>query len=722
MSTVKPAPVPTTSPAPGEPADLGTGAAHRWALGGILLLALLLYVWAIDAGGFGNAYYSAAVKSMTRSPGNFLFGAFDPVGVVSTDKPPMSLWPQALTVLVFGFHSWTVLLPQAVEGVAAVFLLHRTVRLWAGERVALLAALILTLTPVTVAIDRDNNTDALLVLLLLAAAYAFTRSVLAAAIRSRRNWLLACGFWIGCGFSTKWLEAWILLPGLTLAFLVCTAGPVRRRVLDLLAAGGVLLVSSFWWPVLHDLWPGHTPFVDASTDGSALQVIFGYNGFGKIFDFGQVYNGGGINVALGMVGMGGGEPVVTRMFSPEVGGQISWLLPLSLLALGAVGASGYRRLWFRQPGDAAERAGWLLWGSWLVVTAAVFSFVQGIWHPYYTAMLAPAVAAVSAAGLARLWRDYREASGRGWTLLPLGVALTTAWAFVLVSRDTSWYGWTRWAVAALAALALAGLLLGRLAPGRARSLGRPAMVLAVVSVLFTTAVWSAGTALEHGTNGGFPSAGPPNRKLDAMLHGRLAFVVELPSVMFESGGTGAAAAAGIQPTGGGNLPAGAPPKLDFRLAPEQYRRQPARGAGLGGAELSGENRRALDYAVAHADGAQIALAVEGGGIAAAQFIVDSDATVVGMGGYLGADNVPSVDQLTGWIADGRLRFVLSAAPGAPRRGGIAGMGGEAQRRRVAFVQQHCQAVDPAAYGGTAPDTDGKLPFPSFADSVLYRCG
>ena len=150
---------------------------RMWTLVVICVVAALLYVWKIGDGQIGNNYYSAAVKSMTRSFTNFLFGSFDPYGVFTVDKPPMSLWPQALSVLVFGYHGWALLLPQVVEGVAAVFLLHRTVRLWAGEEAGLLAALILALTPITVAIDRVNNPDTLLVLLLVAAAYAVTRSV-----------------------------------------------------------------------------------------------------------------------------------------------------------------------------------------------------------------------------------------------------------------------------------------------------------------------------------------------------------------------------------------------------------------------------------------------------------------------------------------------------------------------------------------------------------------
>ncbi|HEX7305717.1 ArnT family glycosyltransferase, partial [Lentzea sp.] len=463
----------------GRPAGAQQSRWHVWVLVAICVLAGALYTWAIGAGQIGNSYYSAAAKSMSTSFTNFLFGSFDPAGVVTVDKPPMALWPQAVAVWIFGFHGWVVLLPQVVEGVAAVFLLHRTVRLWADENVALLAALIFALTPITVAINRDNNPDTLLVLLLVAAAYALTRSVRSAESRPRTKWLLWCAFFVGCGFLTKMLQAWIVVPGFALAYLMGSSAPVKRRVLDLLAAGGVLVASSFWWVALHAFWPGSKPYIGGSTDGGAWDLIIGYNGLGRVFGGsgnlgggsmgrmppgqvpgGQVPGGqmpsgqlpGGMEFGGGPGGgaMFGGQPGATRMFDAAVGGQISWLLPLCLIVLVAVSVAGVLRWRRGVPGDAAERAGWFLWGSWLLVTAVVFSFAQGIFHPYYTTMLAPAVAAISAAGLVMFWR------ARSFVrfLLPLSVAVTAVWAYVVVSRDTAFHGWTRWVVLGVAAVAI----------------------------------------------------------------------------------------------------------------------------------------------------------------------------------------------------------------------------------------------------------------------------
>lgn len=649
-----------------------------WTLAAICVVAGALYVWAIGAGQVGNAYYAAAAKSMSMSFTNFLFGSFDPAGVVTVDKPPMSLWPQAISVWMFGFHGWAVLLPQVVEGVAAVFLLHRTVRLWADEKVALLAALILALTPITVAINRDNNPDTLLVLLLVAAAYAFTRSVQSAESRPRTKWLLWCAFFIGCGFLTKMLQAWIVVPGFALAYLVGSSAPVKRRVLDVLAAGAVLIASSFWWVALHAWWPGSKPYIGGSTDGSAWDLIIGYNGLGRVFGGSGNRGGGSAPEFLGgpppgaqvPTGQGpmefggpgggamfGGQAGITRMFGASVGGQISWLLPLCLLVLVAVAVAGVLRWRAKVPGDAAERAGWFMWGSWLLVTALVFSFAQGIWHPYYTTMLAPAIAAISAAGLMMFWR------ARSFVrfLLPLGIAITAGWAFVVVSRDTSWHGWTRWATAGVAVLAIVVLLAG---------LRRAGLVAALVAVLLTPAVWSTATAATATGNGVMPAAGPMER-------GGGGFEVFMNGQQPPDGNQ--------QPPGGTQQPRGNRPQIGMMPGP---------GGNRG--ELTDEQKRILAYAEEHGGGAEITLAIAGSAQAASPYIMGSDAVVIGMGGFSGSDNAPSVDQLQTWVSEGKLKFVLS---GGDRMGGRGGPGGRDDHGRQEWITQHCSTVDPSAYGG-----------------------
>ncbi|MFD9961210.1 ArnT family glycosyltransferase [Amycolatopsis sp. NPDC058986] len=709
-------PAETTSVPPGETTAAPTR--PRWqpyALAAIVVLSLLLYGWGIGSEGWGNTFYSAAVKSMGQSLTNFLFGAYDPAGVVTVDKPPMALWPQVFSTWIFGFHGWSLLLPQVIEGGAAVFLLHRTVRRWAGENVALLAALVLALTPITVAINRDNNPDTLLVLLCVAAAYAFTRSVEPGITsRSATKWLLQAAFWCGCCFVTKMLAGWMIVPALGLAYLFGRNAPWQRKALDLLIATGVLLVSSLWWVALTAWWPGEKPYIGGSADGSAWDLIIGYNGLGRVFgqkigpNGGSMGGPGGPGAMVGgpggpgggpgpefTVGAGfGGDAGISRLFGSEVGGQISWLIPAALLVLIAVAVAGVLRWRRKEPADHFGRAGWWLWGSWLVVIGLVFSYQEGIFHSYYTTQLAPAIAALIAAGAAVFWRYYRAPAGYSWLLLPAGVALTAVWAWVVISRDTSWHGWLRYAVAAAGVLAVAGLVVARLVKTGAGA--RVAAVLGVVTMLVTPGAWSvakAATSTGGGLGGGtLPSAGP-NTGMPGGIH--------------------------IAGGGGPGMP------NVQELEEIMTTGKTPGGRRIGGAELSEEQRGILDYVTAHSGDAKIKLAVEGGSMGSAGYIINSDATIIGMGGFMGGDDAPSVDKLAAWQRDGALGFVLSSAKeDANKQGRRGGLGmSEASTARIAWVQQHCTAVPPSAYGGSAPEprTGQRMMLPGGESDTLYDC-
>ncbi|EWM12854.1 glycosyltransferase family 39 protein [Kutzneria sp. 744] len=734
MTTAAQASAPPAGPATPEESP---GLRPRWrsyALGAILVGATVLYGWDIWGSGWGNEFYSAAVKSMSQGLTNFVFGSFDPAGVVTVDKPPMGLWPQVVSVWIFGWHAWALALPQAIEGVAAVFLLHRTVRRWAGENVALIAAAALALTPITVAIDRVNNPDAALTLLCVAAAYAFTRSVEAGIpTRSATKWLLQAAFWVGCGFLTKSLAAWMIVPALAVGYLFGRNASWGRRIGDLVAAGGVLLVSSFWWVLLTVVWPSPKPYVGGSTDGGELSLIFGYNGLGRVFGEGVGrgggggagggfpggagggaasggaggfpggtgggaaggaggFPGGGTGGAGGFPGGGGGFPGgggrgggggfggfaegngITRMFGEQVGGQISWLMPLGLFVLAVVAVVGVFSWRRRLPADHQRRAGWFMWGTWLIVLSLVFSFQQGIFHQYYTTQLGPAVAALAGAGLALLWRHYRHPVGVSWLLLPAGIVITAVWAWVLVSRDTSWNGWLRYAVAIVAVISVIGLVLAKLLNAGG---ARIAAVLGIVAVLLAPGVWSAAAAVDSGSAGGpggLATAGPPGGGFGGFGGGA-------------GGGRrggGAGGQGGFQGFPGGQQPT--PEQL------EQLEQRFRGGGGRGGSTLTAEDQKILDYVTKNAPDATVKLAVEGGAMASETFIVNSDVTVIGMGGFMGTDDAPSVDLLKQWQSQGHLGFVLEG-------GGFGGRGGGVSQERTQWVQQNCKVVPASAYGG-----------------------
>jgi 4-amino-4-deoxy-L-arabinose transferase-like glycosyltransferase len=642
----------------------------RVVLGAICVLAAVLYGWGIGTSGWGNPYYSAAVKSMSASLTNFVFGSFDPLGVVTVDKPPMALWPMVASAAVFGYHGWSLLLPQVIEGVAAVFLLHRTVRCWAGEHVGLLAALVFALTPVTVAINRDTNPDTLMVLLLVAAAYALTRSVqrpLRAGGATRA--LMLAAVLLGLGFITKMLQAWIVVPVFALAYLVGSPAPVRRRLLDLLGAGVVLVASSMWWVALVSFWPGSKPYIGGSTDGSVLNLVIGYNGLGRILGraAGRELVGGpaglGVPGGPGVPGGGhggggfGGSPGITRLFGEQVGGQISWLLPLCLLVLVAVTIAGIRQLRSAPTQDPARRAGWVLWGGWLLLVGLVLSFAQGGFHSYYTTEMAPALAAVTAAGVAAMWRHFRRPGGYRWLLFPAAVTLTVGWAWLLVSRDISWNGWLRYAVAGVGVAAVVLLVAGRLSLRGTRS--RVAGVLSVVALLLAPGVWSFAAS----GGGAMAQAGPPG---SGFGHGR-----------FD------------------------PLRADLVAKGSQ----PARFRGAMGGNLTAEQTAILAYAQTNYAGRRITLAVEGGAMAADAYLIHSDAVIVGMGGFSGQDPAPTAATLAQWVQQGQLRFVLASGHDAGSHGahggsGSPGSGGGVSASRTQWVQQHCAVVNPSSYGGS----------------------
>ncbi|MFD6414867.1 ArnT family glycosyltransferase [Streptomyces sp. NPDC060194] len=735
----------TTTPPPlaARPEPARTHRRPGWwapaALGAVLALAAATHGWALGSLGWGNTYYSAAVKSMGTSWTAFLFGSFDPAGVVTVDKPPAALWPQVVSSKVFGVHGWALILPQAVAGVAAVLVLHRTVRRWAGEGAGLTAALVLTLTPITVAINRDNNPDTLLVLLLVSAAYALTRALEASGSRQRAAtwWLCGSGFLIGAAFLTKMLAGWMVVPAFAAAWLLGAQGTWRFRLTRLAAGGAVLLPASLWWVAMVALWPGERPYIGGSEDGSAWDLVIGYNGLGRVFG-----DGGG-PAAGGAVSFGG-DPGLGRLFNEQVGGQISWLLPACAVALAVAVAGGVLRRRGALPAQALlTSGGWVLWGTWLAVCALVFSTQQGTFHPYYTTQLAPAVAALCGGLLTSLARAHRAGAPWVWPVAAATVAATAAWAAVLVRRSPDWHGWLAWAVVALGCAATALIV----AAARRARLVAPAVGLAVLTAVLAPGAWSlavpaASASPMGGTN---PTAGPAAAPFgDAGPArgdgGRGGMPFGLPSGMPTDLPALPGAGDGGSPPG--DLPEGLPSGMPTDLPALPPGGLPGGGGGaedtgapsfpgvgapgaqgadaLGSGSLSGEQRRILRYAVDQAPSARIALAVDGNAVAAAPFILGSDETVIGMGGFMGTDDAPSLSQLERWTRSGELRFVLasSAGPGpAPRSGGAA-------RERTDWIRAHCAEVDPSAYGGTADassSTGGRGPMGPVGSGSLYDC-
>jgi 4-amino-4-deoxy-L-arabinose transferase-like glycosyltransferase len=488
----------------GEP---GQPAWARPALAALLVATAVLYLAGLSRNGWANDFYAAAVQAGTKSWKAFLFGSFDSGNFITIDKTPASLWVMDLSARVFGVNYWSLLVPQALEGVAAVGVLYATVRRWFGPAAGIIAGAVMAVMPVATLMFRFNNPDALLVLVMVLAAYAITRALESGHTR----WLVLAGGLLGLGYLTKMLQAFLVLPVFALVYLV--AGPPRlgRRIGQLLAGGAAVLVSAGWWVAIVMLTPAaDRPYIGGSTNNSILQLTFGYNGLGRLDgnETGSVGFGNGSGPAFG------GPASLTRLFGAEMGGQISWLIPAALVALAAL-------LWLSRRSRRTDRtrSAALLWGGWLVLTGLVFSYMSGIIHPYYTVALAPAVGALAGIGAVALWRDRRTAFARA--ALTAMLVVTAGWAWVLLGRSPGWYSWLRVAVVAaalgsaavvLASPRLAGAGGGRPAAPVAASRGRTLLAavplsLAMIAGLGGPLAYSVNTAATAHT-GALPSAGP----------------------------------------------------------------------------------------------------------------------------------------------------------------------------------------------------------------------
>jgi 4-amino-4-deoxy-L-arabinose transferase-like glycosyltransferase len=464
-----------------------TPIAERVAFCVLLASTGLLYLWNLSSSGWANSFYSAAVQAGANSWTAMLFGSSDAANAITVDKTPAALWVMDFSARIFGVHSWSVLVPQALEGVAAVALLYAAVRRVSGPSGALLAGTILALTPVATLMFRFNNPDALLTLLLVAAAYCVQR---ACERDSGGWWLPLAGVAVGFGFLAKMLQAFLVLPGFAVVFLVAAHPRLRKRIRGVLAAGAAVVISGGWYLALVELWPAAArPYIGGSQHNSIIELALGYNGFGRLTGD----ETGGLGNMNRDVGWG-------RLFGREMGNEISWLIPAAVICI----AAGF---WITRRASRTDptRAALLLWSSWLAATAAVLSYMNGIVHPYYTVAVAPAIAAGIGVGAPLLWRRRHDMVAA--VALSGAVLVTTVLAGVLLARHAAWLSWLSPTIA-VAGVGAAVLLLvvGRLNDVAARAVAS----IAVVAGLAGPAAYSLATAASpHG--GAIPGSGPTLR-------------------------------------------------------------------------------------------------------------------------------------------------------------------------------------------------------------------
>jgi 4-amino-4-deoxy-L-arabinose transferase-like glycosyltransferase len=599
----------------------------------ILVLALALRGWRLGAGGFITPYYMAGVRSMMASWHNFFFNAFDPVGFVSLDKPPLAFWIQSESAELLGFSPFSVLLPQVLEGTASILVLYHLVRHVFGTAAGLLAALFLALTPVAVAVDRSNNTEPLLVLTLLLAAWALSRSI----ETGRLSLLLLSAALVGIAFNVKMLVAFGVVPIFILVYLASAPILWPRRIGHLAAAGAVLATVSLSWTGVYDLTPPkNRPFVDSTSGNSMFELIVGENFIRRFVPHGDrlrqtsaaAANPNTIpdQTAVRLLGRDYVPAGLTRLVAPHLAAQTGWLFPLSVIG-GVAAWWRYRR----RLGN--ERLQLALWAGWAFTYGIVFSAAAGLFHAYYLVAMAPALCALAGIGTVSLWSLYNAGSAMS-LLFPATVIATAIWQGYIVNGFLADYlaVGERWLVPIL--IGMAGLtaaalvLLRRVVPSL---LGG----VALLSLLAMPTAWSIGTVLVKG-NTGFPTARPPFLNDAAETQRRRWSMV--------AGALG-----------------GDPKLIDFLRS----------------------NRRSEAYLAASVNARQ-----------AAPIIIATGEPVIALGGFTGRNPILTVDAFARLVDDERLRFVL-VGDGSPGLRRIFGEDG--QKPVVDWIRANGRLVDPAEW-------------------------
>ena len=621
----------------------------RWARPALLVVigaTVAAYTWALNASGYGNEYYAAAAYSGSQSWSAWLFGSFDSASFISVDKPPLSLWLSGLSVRVFGLSSWSVLLPHALAGVATVVIVHHTVRRRHGHGAALLAGSAMAFTPVAVVMFRYNNPDALLTLLMVAAV-----AVTLSAVERGSAWrLAAAGGLVGLAFLTKTNQALLVVPGIAVTYLAFAPVSWARRILHGAGAALSAVIAAGWWIVLAET-SAAAPYYGQTTTGSFIDYVLGVNGLDRV-------SGGGIGGGPDPFGGTGGWG---RLFNFEVGDQVSWLIPIAMCGAAAA-------LWGWRASGHRQRASWVMWITVFVTHLMVFSLVSGVFHPYYSLTMVPAIAALGGAGSVEGWRAFRAREASGW-LLPVGIVGTGLWSWALLARESGFasglgpaIGWGAVGAGALLVVFRAGV----------SGAGRLALAVAIAVAVAGPAAY-AFASIGADYSGGDPKAGP--------------------------GETGIPAARGDgHPTAAGGVsdapvPVGYPDDRPPQRVPggdapgpDEIGSRTPQGPPPGAARGTVDDVL-IEYLEAQY-GEETWLTATVGSQTAAAIILSTGEAVMAMGGFSGGDPTPGSEELAGYVTSGELRFVLLPA------------GGRVDRW-IGVAEAMCAPVDPDLYGNPA---------------------
>ena len=671
---------------------------HRVALGAIILIAIALHFARLDQEGFANLYYAATVKSMLLNWHNFFFASFDPGGFVTVDKPPLGFWAQAASAFILGFNGVSLLLPQALAGVLSVALLYHLVARVFGATAGLSAALVLAVTPISIAANRNNTIDSQLVFTLLLAAWAISIAI----EKGKLRWLLLCAILVGIGFNIKMLQAYMVLPAFWLTYLVAARTRWWWRIAHLALATIVLCIVSFAWAVVVDWTPtDERPYVGSSNNNTETELIVGHNGLTRL---GQIASWLGVrgpsaprpparpgNPAPSQPGQLPRYPQLPNQPAqppgyppPNQSGQLPRyplpeqpeqpsrsrqspnqpteppqppVAPLN----NETGTPGILRLFNKQLAGqiswllplalfcamtaalatrlqypfAREHQQLLLWGAWLAPQIVFFSFA-GLFHRHYLEMMSPAIAALVGAGFGTLWHDYARGHWRGW-FLPLAILVGATTEAALLFHFTDWIPWLIPVIAILGVLVAIAMVIARFFKPPISNLQSLIFLAGILVLLIAPTIWAVTPVL--GADAGLPFAGP-----------------ELLS----------------RPSRPNTLP----------------------------------RNRLIDYLLANRHGEQFLVATINA-TTAAPIILATGEPVMALGGFTGSDPILTANELAELVADNTVRyFWLNAQPNQ-------------QAEQTRWVAEHCAVIGSQAQPNVPDPRNPNAP--RAPQEQLYDC-
>lgn len=666
--------------------------------GGSLLALLagtaLTYLWTLSASGYANSFYAAAAQAGSQSWKAWFFGSLDAGNAITVDKPPASLWLMGLSARIFGMSSWSILVPQALLGVATVYLVFLTVRRVNGHSAGIIAGAATALTPAAALMFRFNNPDAMLLFLLTAAGYV----VLRATEKASGRLVLLAGVLLGFGFLTKMLQAFLVLPAFGLIYLLAAPTTLRKRILHLLGGFAAMIVSLGWWVAIVELVPASSrPYVDGSTDNSILQLAFGYNGLGRL--------NGNETGGHGNAGFSSGVGLL-RLFEGVSGGMVAWLLPGALIVLVAgVIARG------RAPRTDLPRAALLMTGISMLTTGLIFSYMAGIYHDYYTVALAPWIAMTATIGAAILWQ--RRTAWQARAALAIALGGSAVWAFVLLHQAHEQpYDTLRWVALVLGLAGAAALLL----PWR-RRLTNAVLVGAVLGMFAGPAAYTIDTVRTPHT-GSIVTAGPVSSTGFGAMGGRFGG---------RFGGPGGQA--GGRPSFGNGFPGGATGGTQGGAQGGTTGQNSFPGAGgFGGPGTGGGTRAGGGAGGGLLDGASVSSelkslltkdassytwsAAVSGSQNAASYELATGTSVIAIGGFNGTANGPTLAQFEAWVSEGKVHYYVASSSGfgggfAGRAGGTGSTGSSSSIEQWVSSHYTAQTVgNTTVYDLTQPSSTG----------------